>query len=275
MDKNEIILSGFRFKKQLGQNFIFDKNLLKAVASDAGVTEEDTVVEIGTGAATLTAVLCEKAQNVITFELDEDLRPLIEKTLEPFPSARVVFADVLKCSDDKLREWIPEPFKVVANLPYYVTTPMIMRFTESSLQITSLTLMMQKEVALRLVAEEDTPEYGAITVALRAVADVRLTRTIDRRLFYPSPNVDSALVRIDFNRNKYKFKDFSIFKKTVKAAFSMRRKTLVNNLVSAFSLPKDELETLVTDLGFSPTVRGEALSCDDFVRLSDALCDRR
>lgn len=271
MDKNEIILSGFKFKKQLGQNFIFDKNLLKAVATDAGVEEGDTVVEIGTGAATLTSVLCEKTDNVITFELDKDLEPLIKKTMEPFPHAQVVFADVLKCSDEELRVWIPEPFKVVANLPYYVTTPMIMRFVESTLNVTSLTLMMQKEVALRLTAKEDTPEYGAITVALQAVADVKITRTIDRRLFYPAPNVDSALVRIDFNKNKYVFKDYEVFKKTVKAAFLMRRKTLVNNLVSVFHITKSEAEARVVSLGFSPTIRGEALSCVDFVRLAEIM----
>lgn len=271
MDIKELTASGFKFKKNLGQNFLTDRNLLKAIVCDAGVTSDDTVVEIGTGAATLTSVLCETAKTVVTFELDEDLLPCIKNTLNRYDNVTFLFKDVLKLSDEELRVWVPEPFKVVANLPYYVTTPMIMRFVESDLKITSLTLMMQKEVADRLVAKSGTKDYGSITVSLEAVADVTVTRTIDRRLFYPSPNVDSALVRIDFNKEKYSFKNFDLFKKTVKAGFLMRRKTLVNNLTAYFSLPKSAAEKIVTDLGFSPTVRGETLACSDYIRLSDAL----
>lgn len=271
MDIKELTASGFKFKKNLGQNFLTDRNLLKAIVCDAGVTSDDTVVEIGTGAATLTSVLCETAKKVVTFELDEDLLPCIKNTLSKYDNVTFLFKDVLKLSDEELRVWVPEPFKVVANLPYYVTTPMIMRFVESDLKITSLTLMMQKEVADRLVAKSGTKDYGSITVSLEAVADVTVTRTIDRRLFYPSPNVDSALVRIDFNKEKYSFKNFALFKKTVKAGFLMRRKTLVNNLTAYFSLPKSTAEKIVTDLGFSPTVRGETLACSDYIRLSDAL----
>ena len=273
MDIKELTASGFKFKKNLGQNFLTDRNLLKAIVCDAGVTSDDTVVEIGTGAATLTSVLCETAKKVVTFELDEDLLPCIKNTLSKYDNVTFLFKDVLKLSDEELRVWVPEPFKVVANLPYYVTTPMIMRFVESDLKITSLTLMMQKEVADRLVAKSGTKDYGSITVSLEAVADVTVTRTIDRRLFYPSPNVDSALVRIDFNKEKYSFKNFDLFKKTVKAGFLMRRKTLVNNLTAYFSLPKSTAEKIVTDLGFSPTVRGETLACSDYIRLSDALSD--
>ena len=265
------LLKTFRYKKNLGQNFITDKNILKAIVSDAGVTEQDDVVEIGTGAATLTACLADKARSVLSFEVDEELIPLQNQTLAGRQNVRVIFRDVLKTTDEELKEWVPETFKVVANLPYYVTTPMIMRFAESDLNVTSMTLMMQKEVGDRLVAEKGTPEYGAITVALEAVANVKIVREVSRRLFYPVPNVDSVVVRLDFDKNKYVFSDFSLFKKTVKAAFCMRRKTLVNNLVSAFSLPKETAERVVTEAGFSPLIRGEALTCADLIKVSDAL----
>ncbi len=270
MDIKELV-GDFRFKKSLGQNFITDVNLLNAVVSDAAVTEEDTVLEIGAGAGTLTRALAKKAKEVESFEVDEDLKSALDKVTKEYPNVSVHFADVLKLSDEEMRKKVPEPFKVVANLPYYVTTPMIMRFAESGLKISDMTLMMQKEVAERLTAKEGTAEYGAITVAINAIAAVKITRTIDRRIFYPVPNVDSALVKIDFDRNKYKFDDYKIFKKTVKAAFAMRRKTLANNLVSAFPVTKPEAQEIIEKAGFGVNVRGEVLSVDDFVRLSDGI----
>lgn len=270
MDIKELV-GDFRFKKSLGQNFITDVNLLNAVVSDAAVTEEDTVLEIGAGAGTLTRALAKKAKKVESFEVDEDLKSALDKVTKEYPNVSVHFADVLKLSDEEMRKKVPEPFKVVANLPYYVTTPMIMRFAESDLKISDMTLMMQKEVAERLTAKEGTAEYGAITVAINAIAAVKITRTIDRRIFYPVPNVDSALVKIDFDRNKYKFDDYKIFKKTVKAAFAMRRKTLANNLVSAFPVTKPEAQEIIEKAGFGVNVRGEVLSVDDFVRLSDGI----
>lgn len=261
----------FQFKKALGQNFITDGNLLRAIISDAGITENDTVVEIGTGAGTLTAFLSKTAKRVITFEVDTDLEPILKETLSECKNVETVFADVLKISDDEFRKRVPEKFKVVANLPYYITTPMIMRFIESTLCVESMTLMMQKEVADRLIAKPDTANYGAITVAIEAVADASITRIIDRRMFYPVPNVDSALVKIDFVKNKYNFADFATFKKVARGAFTMRRKTLVNNLIAVFPLKKTECEEILENLGFSKTIRGEALSCYDFVNVANVL----
>ena len=271
MEIKDLLSAGFRFKKNLGQNFITDGNLLRAVVLDAGITQDDTVVEIGTGAATLTKELCKQAKKVITFELDRDLEKIIKSNLDGFDNYELHFADVLKLSDEDMKVWVPDTFKVVANLPYYVTTPMIMRFLESGLNVTSLTLMMQKEVAERLTAKHDTPEYGAITVAVNAVADVTVTRIIDRRIFFPAPNVDSALVRIDINKGKYAFKDFATFKKTARAAFLMRRKTLANNLVATFPIDKPTAEILLEECGFGKTIRGEALSVEDMIRLSDRI----
>ena len=271
MEIKDLLSAGFRFKKNLGQNFITDGNLLRAVVLDAGITQDDTVVEIGTGAATLTKELCKQAKKVITFELDRDLEKIIKSNLDGFDNYELHFADVLKLSDEDMKVWVPDTFKVVANLPYYVTTPMIMRFLESGLNVTSLTLMMQKEVAERLTAKHDTPEYGAITVAVNAVADVTVTRIIDRRIFFPAPNVDSALVRIDINKGKYAFKDFATFKKTARAAFLMRRKTLANNLIATFPIDKPTAEILLEECGFGKTIRGEALSVEDMIRLSDRI----
>lgn len=273
MEIKDLLSTGFRFKKNLGQNFITDGNLLRAVVTDAEITKDDVVLEIGTGAATLTRELCKQAKKVVTFELDRDLENCIRSNLEGMENYDLHFADVLKLSDDDIRVWVPEPFKVVANLPYYVTTPMIMRFLESGLRVSSMTLMMQKEVAERLTAKNDTPSYGAVTVSVNAVADVEVTRIIDRRIFFPVPNVDSALVRVNFNKNKFFFKDYATFKKTAKAAFLMRRKTLANNLVATFSIDKPTAEQILEACGFSKTIRGEALSVEELIRLSDALSE--
>ena len=173
--------SGFRFNKALGQNFIFDGNLLDAIVADAGVTAEDTVVEIGTGAGTLTARLAARAKKVFSFEVDERLRPVLDISLKGAENVEVVFRDVMKMKDDELREMIGGEFKVVANLPYYITTPLIMRFAESTLPVRSITVMVQKEVADRLTAEVGSADYAAVTLAVKVFGAAAVTRIVDRR----------------------------------------------------------------------------------------------
>lgn len=260
--------SGFRFNKALGQNFIFDGNLLDAIVSDAGVTAEDTVVEIGTGAGTLTARLAARAKKVFSFEVDERLRPVLDISLKGAENVEVVFRDVMKMKDDELREMIGGEFKVVANLPYYITTPLIMRFAESSLPVSSLTVMVQKEVADRLTAEVGSADYAAVTLAVKVFGDAAVTRIVDRHMFRPAPNVDSAVVRIDRVPGRLDGADEKLVRKLVRAAFAMRRKTLVNNLAASFGIPKQQATDLVTSCGFPADVRGERLSLDDFIRLS-------
>ena len=260
--------SGFRFNKALGQNFIFDGNLLDAIVSDAGVTAEDTVVEIGTGAGTLTARLAARAKKVFSFEVDERLRPVLDISLKGAENVEVVFRDVMKMKDDELREMIGGEFKVVANLPYYITTPLIMRFAESSLPVSSLTVMVQKEVADRLTAEVGSADYAAVTLAVKVFGDAAVTRIVDRHMFRPAPNVDSAVVRIDRVPGRLDGADEKLVRKLVRAAFAMRRKTLVNNLAASFGIPKQQAADLVTACGFPADVRGERLSLDDFIRLS-------
>lgn len=258
---------GFRFDKSLGQNFVFDGNLLGAIAADAGVCKDDTVVEIGTGAGTLTAALAERAGRVVSFEVDERLRDILSLSLQGRDNVEVVFRDVLRMKDCEIETLTGGPFRVVANLPYCVTSPMIMRFVESALPVTGITVMVQKEVADRLCAAPATPDYAAITLAVRIFGDARVTRTVSRKMFMPPPNVDSAVVRIDRAEDRLAGENVPFVKKLVRAGFAMRRKTLVNNLCSALSLPREKAEAAVVAAGFSPMVRGETLSLEDYVAL--------
>lgn len=262
---------GFRFDKSLGQNFVFDGNLLGAIAADAGVCKDDTVVEIGTGAGTLTAALAERAGRVVSFEVDERLRDILSLSLQGRDNVEVVFRDVLRMKDCEIETLTGGPFRVVANLPYCVTSPMIMHFVESALPVTGITVMVQKEVADRLCAAPATPDYAAITLAVRIFGDARVTRTVSRKMFMPPPNVDSAVVRIDRAEDRLAGENVPFVKKLVRAGFAMRRKTLVNNLCSALSLPREKAEAAVVAAGFSPMVRGETLSLEDYVALAHAV----
>ena len=267
--------SEFRFNKALGQNFIFDNNLLDAIVSDSGAGADDTVVEIGTGAGTLTSRLALRAKKVFSFEVDKNLQDILSLSLQGCENVEVVFRDVLKMKDDEFTRIVGEgPFRVVANLPYYVTTPMIMRFIESPLPVSTLTVMVQKEVADRLVAECGSADYAAVTLAVKMFGDARVTRTVDRRMFRPAPNVDSAVVQIERVPERLEGEDTAFLKRVVRAAFAMRRKTLANNLASAFGMNKAAAAEVVEESGFPALVRGETLSLDDFVTLSHALKKR-
>ena len=267
--------SEFRFNKALGQNFIFDNNLLDAIVSDSGAGADDTVVEIGTGAGTLTSRLALRAKKVFSFEVDKNLQDILSLSLQGCENVEVVFRDVLKMKDDEFARIVGEgPFRVVANLPYYVTTPMIMRFIESPLPVSTLTVMVQKEVADRLVAECGSADYAAVTLAVKMFGDARVTRTVDRRMFRPAPNVDSAVVQIERVPERLEGEDTAFLKRVVRAAFAMRRKTLANNLASSFGMNKAAAAEVVEESGFPALVRGETLSLDDFVTLSHALKNR-
>lgn len=266
---------GFRFKKGLGQNFITDTGLLNAVARDAGVTKADTVVEIGAGAGTLTAALSRAAKSVTAFDVDETLKPVLDETLRGADNVRVVFRDVLKTDDEELVRIIGgEEFKLVANIPYYITTPLIMRFAESSLKVKSMTVMVQEEVARRIAAAPGSSEYGAIGAAIALRGDAKIKRTVPRSVFRPVPNVDSAVIRIDFY-DKFPGADINAVSKLIRAAFQMRRKTLVNNIGALTAYTKDEAQAALESIGFDARVRGEQLSAADFVALSTALSEMK
>lgn len=261
----------FHFNKVLGQNFITDANLLDAIVADSGITSDDTVVEIGTGAGTLTRAIAKVAKKVYSFEVDRNLQPVLALSLQGVDNAEVVFRDVLKMKDDELKSVVGDSFKVVANLPYYITTPLAMRFIESSLDVKSVTIMVQKEVALRFVAKPNTADYSAITLAIEMAGNAQITRNVSRNMFFPSPNVDSAVVRIDIDRTKLDGENAPLLHKLVRSSFAMRRKTLANNLSVAFQIDKQEAGKLIEEAGFSPMVRGEALSLDDYKKLTKTL----
>ena len=267
--KDVLNATSFRFNKALGQNFISDTNLLKGIVADSGVKEGDVVVEIGTGAGTLTRQIAEVAKKVYSFEVDKNLIPVHELSLQGLDSVDVIFRDVLKMKDDEFKSIVGDgEFKVVANLPYYITTPLIMRFLESDLKVTSLTIMVQEEVGRRLVAKPNTPDYSAITLAVLLRGSATITRKVNRNMFYPAPNVDSAVVRIDVEEGKLDGEDKALVHRLVRSAFAMRRKTLVNNLNASMGLTKAEAVEKLQNAGLDERVRGEALSLEDYIRLS-------
>lgn len=258
----------FKFNKSLGQNFITDKNLLDAIVADSGVTEDDVVVEIGTGGGTLTRAIASVAKRVISFEVDKNLQSVLALSLQGVENAEVVFKDVLKMSDDALREIVGDSFKVVANLPYYITTPLVMRLLESTLDVKSITVMVQQEVADRFVATANTADYAAITLAIQSAGSAYITRKVNRKMFYPVPNVDSAVVRIDVDRTKLQGDNRTLIHRLIRSAFAMRRKTLANNFSVALNMDKQTVTDRLVEAGFPPMVRGEALTLDDYIKLS-------
>lgn len=263
------------FKKHFGQNFISDQNLLSAIVADAGVDADDVVIEIGTGAGSLTTIIAKHAKKVVTFEIDRSLLPILEQKFDGFHNIKLIFADIMKVENSEIQRQIGgKPYKIIANLPYYITTPIIFKFLENSENLTSMTIMVQKEVADRMVAQAGSEDYGALSAMLGYYANVVLMRNVNRKMFFPIPNVDSAVVRIDIKQNRDTSID-SIYKKIVTSAFHMRRKTLVNNFSESFGVTKIEASKLIESAGFDPRVRGEKLSVADFVRLSKILSENR
>ena len=257
---------GFRFNKQFGQNFLTDENLLNNICNDAEVNG-GTVVEIGAGAGTLTRVLSKNAEKVVAFEIDRNLEKVLAVTLSDCPNVKLVMGDVMKYAMTDIEALAGGNYSVVANIPYYLTSPLIMRFVEEAVNVTSLTLTVQKEVAERLAAKPSSKDYGAITVGVQAVADVEIKRVLPRELFYPQPNVDSAVVHVAFNRNKYDIPNAALFRKTVRVSFAMRRKTLLNNLSVGFGVTKQQAEQILAECNLAPTCRGEELSVAQFIEL--------
>lgn len=261
-----------KFNKSFGQNFIFDTNLLKAIVNDAEVSGTTDVLEIGTGAGTLTKELALKANKVISYEIDTNLKPTIENNLEDIKNATVVFKDILKEDMQTIEGNFDGNYVMVANLPYYITTPIIFKFIENATKLKTMVIMVQKEVALRICAKENTADYGAITAVINAIANTKITRIVKRNMFVPAPNVDSAIVKIDFDKNKYQINNFENLSKLIKCAFHMRRKTLINNL-KMLNVSKEKIEEAFNTLNLNPNVRGEALSSKQFAELSNLLFD--
>lgn len=263
---------GFTFKKSLGQNFLTDENLLDSIAEAAGIGKSDTVVEIGCGAGTLTRALSKLAGRVYAYEIDRDLRPVLSETLAGCENTEVIFRDFSKENLGELYREIGE-YTVVANLPYYVTTPIVTRLLEEGAGVRGVCVMVQQEVAERFAAKEDTPAYGAITAAIALRGTAKIVKKVGRNMFYPAPNVDSAVVKIDFTENALPVKDKDMYRKTVRCAFLNRRKTLENNLMKSFSLSRETAAEILNRAGVEEKARGETLSPKRLAALSDILCE--
>lgn len=268
---------GFVLKKSLGQNFLVDRNILLNIVEAAELEAADGVLEIGPGIGALTEQLARRAGSVVAIELDGRLLPILEESLAGYPNVSIVHGDVLKVDlvklfQDRFRD--AERVKVVANLPYYVTTPIIMKLLEERLPISSIVVMIQKEVAERLSAGPGTKDYGSLSIAVQYYSEAEMVAFVPRTAFLPQPNVDSAVVRLRLREHPpVKVEDERWFFEVVHAAFAQRRKTLANNLLGRF-LPKDrraELEAILASCGIDPGRRGETLSLEEFARLSDAL----
>lgn len=263
---------GFRFRHRLGQNFIFDEALLRRVveASDAA---DKNVLEVGAGAGSLTLQLSDAARRVVSVEIDEKLLAVLGDVLAGRDNVRLIHADIMKTDIPALvRESFGGPYSVVANLPYYITTPVIMKFLESETPPESMSVMVQKEVASRLVAAPGTKDYGAITVSVAYRALVSVPMKVPAGCFTPRPKVDSALVRMDIlPEPAVKVQDERIFFRAVRAGFAMRRKTLLNNICAGFSLPRAEGTAVLEAAGIDPGIRGEMLGLEAYGRIADAL----
>lgn len=264
---------GFHFKKQFGQNFISDGNLLRSIVEASGITKETTVVEIGCGAGTLTRALAESAKRVYAFDIDKDLQPVLAETLAGLENVEVIFRDFNKLDLKEFEKDIEE-YVVVANLPYYITTPLVTKLLEESEKVQGLSIMVQEEVAERFCAKENTPEYGSITAAIALKGSAKIVKRVSRNLFYPRPNVDSAVVKIEFERGRVAVKSEDAYRKTVRCAFLNRRKTLENNLVNSFKISREQAKEVLTEAGIEEKARGETLSPERLAKLADVLSER-
>lgn len=269
---------GLTFKKSLGQNFLTDINILNKIVMAADVTEEDDVIEIGPGIGALTEQLAKNAHQVMALEIDDRLIPVLADTLAPYDNVKVVHQDVLKAD---LKDLIKQNFdgkhklKLVANLPYYITTPIIMHLLETGIDFDRIVVMMQKEVADRLAADPGTKDYGSLSVAVQYEMDAKIAFIVPRTVFIPQPKVDSAIIVLEKKKSKPEEPvDEAFFKKMVKQIFLHRRKSLWNNLQGAYG--KDEetkakMTKALEEAEISPSVRAEKLSISRMIRLSDAL----
>lgn len=264
-------------KKSLGQNFIIDTNILENIVEVGNVDKETTVIEIGPGIGALTEQIAKQAKEVFAFEIDGRLLPVLDDTLAPYTNVTIIHEDVLKVDFEKFQEEYLQDVKrlvVIANLPYYITTPIVMHLLESTLPIEDFVLMMQKEVAQRLEASPSTKEYGSLSIAIQYYMDTSISFIVPRSVFMPQPNVESAIVHLRSRENPLlTVKNPPLFFKIVRASFVQRRKTLWNNLRNALNSKEKEeiLKEALAQADIDPQRRGESLSIEEFGRLTDSL----
>ncbi len=272
---------GITLKKSLGQNFLTDQNILRKIISAAELEKDKGALEIGPGIGALTQQLAKTAGRVVAVEIDQRLLPILAETLEPYPHAGVVHGDVLKLD---LHSLFQQHFSgmagvsVVANLPYYITTPIIMKLLEEKLPLDNIVVMIQKEVADRMAARPGTKDYGSLSIAVQFYCEAELVTIVPRTVFVPQPNVDSAVIRLRLRKSPpVQVTDEDFFFEVVQASFVQRRKTIFNNLAARYFTKetKGDLEALLLDCGIEPVRRGETLSMEEYARLAAALSSRK
>lgn len=270
---------GFTFQKKYGQNFLIDSSILDKIIDSAGITKDDCVLEIGPGIGTMTQRLCEAAGKVVAVEIDDKLIPILADTLQMYENVEVIHNDILKVDIKSLseKENGGRPLKVVANLPYYITTPVIMGLLESNVPMESITIMVQKEVADRMRTGPGSKDYGALSLAVQYYSKPSIVAVVPPSCFMPPPKVESTIIRLELYKDRPVIvKDESLLFRLIRASFNQRRKTLVNGLSNGmgWTLTKEEVAQAIVEAGFSETVRGEALSLEDFGKLSDTFSEK-
>ena len=255
--------SDINFKKKFGQNFLSDKNLLSSIALDAGITGDDVVLEIGAGAGALTSELVKRAKKVVSFEIDKELLSLLNDKFKNVNNLEIIFEDFLNFNEDILLEKIGTNFKVVANLPYYITTPILTKLFNLRVRPQVIVVMVQKEVGERIVAMPKSSSYGYFSVFVQANADAKITRIVNKKMFYPIPKVDSCIVKLTPKDNVYNINFFDFLKN----CFAMKRKTLVNNLEKAYGIKKLTLEEKLKKLNISENARADGLAIDELNKI--------
>lgn len=264
----------FAFQKKFGQNFLIDEGIVNKIVREAGVTKDDFVLEIGPGIGTMTQLLCEQAGGVAAVEIDTNLIPILKETLAEYDNVTIINEDILKVDIKKLAEEKNggKPIKVVANLPYYITTPIIMGLFESNVPIDSITVMVQKEVADRMQVGPGTKDYGALSLAVQYYSKPQVVINVPPECFIPRPNVGSAVIRLTrYKEPPVKVKDEKLMFKLIRASFNQRRKTLANGLNNSpeINFSKEEITAAIESLHKGSSIRGEALTLSEFVALSD------
>jgi 16S rRNA (adenine1518-N6/adenine1519-N6)-dimethyltransferase len=267
---------GFRFSKSLGQNFLIDGNIIQKIAETADLDENSGVLEIGPGFGTLTQVLCKKAKKVVAIEVDKSLMEVHKGTLN-YENLKVIYDDFLKVDVNKL---IEEEFKgldvkIVANLPYYITTPIIMKILEEGYKVSKIVVMVQKEVAQRLNSKAGTKEYGAVTLAVQYRADTNIAMIVPNSVFMPRPKVDSAVIEFNLlSKPRIEVSDESMLFAVIKASFGQRRKTILNGLSNNLNISKELISESLVCAGINPGIRGEKLTLEEFGRIADEISKR-
>lgn len=231
------------------------------------------MLEIGPGAGTLTSIIADTANKVVSYEIDTNLKPILEENLKNYNNVEIKFGDIMKFSIEDIESNFDGNYVMVANLPYYITTPIIFKFLENATRLTSMIIMVQLEVAERLVAKAGTKDYGAITPAIDYRADAKIIKKVNRTMFTPVPNVDSAIVKIDFNNKKFDIKNTKVLDDTIKSVFAMRRKTIENNLKTSFRLSSEIVNEIIAKANIKPSSRGETLNTQQLVELANIIND--